>query len=121
MNIYLSVPLSVDYVPVPVPQPKPVNIRTRGARVQILTGTGTDDLNFIHGLPVSITKHPLLVSPIITLLFIFVVVILVFGLLIFIVVMCRLRPQARSQAKPGQKKPSQAQPDCWLETAFGLA
>ena len=57
MNIYLSVPLSVDYVPVPVPQPKPVNIRTRGARVRILTGTGTDDLNFIHGLPVSITKY----------------------------------------------------------------
>ena len=57
MNIYLSVPLSVDYVPVPVPQPKPVNIRTRGARVRILTGTGTDDLNFIHGLPVSITTE----------------------------------------------------------------
>ena len=37
------------------------------------------------------------------------------------VVMCWLWPEARSQAKPGQKKPGQAGPNLWPETAFGLA
>ena len=36
-------------------------------------------------------------------------------------VMCRLRPEARSQAKPSQKKLGQAGPDLWPETAFGPA
>ena len=35
--------------------------------------------------------------------------------------MCRLRPEARSRAKPSQKKPGQAGPDLWPETAFGPA
>ena len=35
--------------------------------------------------------------------------------------MCQLRPEARSQAKPSQKKPGQAGPDFWLEPAFGPA
>ena len=37
------------------------------------------------------------------------------------VVMCRLRPEARGWAKPSQKKPGQAGPKLWPETAFGLA
>ena len=36
-------------------------------------------------------------------------------------VMCRLRPEARGRAKPSQKKPGQAGPDLWPETAFGPA
>lgn len=32
--------------------------------------------------------------------------------------MCRLRPEARSQAKPGQKKPGQAGPEGWPEGGF---
>ena len=36
-------------------------------------------------------------------------------------VMCRLRPEARGQAKLSQKKSGQARPDLWPETAFGLA
>ena len=36
-------------------------------------------------------------------------------------VMCRLRPEARSRAKPGQKKPGQAEPFTWPEAAFGPA
>jgi len=36
-------------------------------------------------------------------------------------VMCRLRPEARSRAKPSQNKPGQAGPDLWPETAFGPA
>jgi hypothetical protein len=36
-------------------------------------------------------------------------------------VMCRLRPEGRSRAKPSQKKPGQAGPDLWPETAFGPA
>ena len=36
-------------------------------------------------------------------------------------VMCRLRPEARSRAKPGQKKPGQAKPFTWPEVAFGPA
>ena len=39
----------------------------------------------------------------------------------FVVVMCRLWPEARSRAKPGQKKPGQAGPDLWPEPAFGPA
>jgi len=38
-----------------------------------------------------------------------------------LLVMCRLRPEARGRAKPGQKKPGQAGPDLWPETAFGPA
>ena len=36
-------------------------------------------------------------------------------------VMCQLWPEARSQARPGQKNPGQAGPDLWPEMAFGLA
>ena len=36
------------------------------------------------------------------------------------VVMCRLWPEARGQAKPSQKKLGQAGPDLWPEMAFGL-
>ena len=38
-----------------------------------------------------------------------------------LVVMCRLRPEARGRAKLSQKKPGQAGPDLWPETAFGPA
>jgi hypothetical protein len=38
-----------------------------------------------------------------------------------ILVICWLRPEAKSQAKPGQKKPGQAGPKVWPELAFGLA
>ena len=38
-----------------------------------------------------------------------------------ILVMCWLRPEARSQARPGQKKPGQAGFCAWPEVAFGLA
>jgi hypothetical protein len=34
---------------------KPVQIHTRGPWVWVLAGTGKDDLNFTHGLPVSNT------------------------------------------------------------------
>ena len=37
------------------------------------------------------------------------------------VVMCRLWPEARSRAKPSQKKPGQAGPNLWPEPAFGPA
>ena len=33
----------------------------------------------------------------------------------------RLRPEAKSRAKPGQKKPGQARPKLWPELAFGPA
>ncbi len=36
-------------------------------------------------------------------------------------VICRLRPEAQSQAKPGPKKPGQAGPKWWPERAFGPA
>ena len=36
-----------------------------------------------------------------------------------ILVMCQLWPEARGQARPSQKKPGQARPDLWPETAFG--
>ena len=36
-------------------------------------------------------------------------------------VMCWLWPEAKSRAKPGQKKPSQARPREWPQLAFGLA
>ena len=39
----------------------------------------------------------------------------------YVVVMCRLRPEARSRAKPSQNKPGQAGPNLWPETAFGPA
>ena len=37
------------------------------------------------------------------------------------VVMCRLWPEARSRARPSQKKPGQAGPNVWPEPAFGPA
>ena len=46
----------MDRIPVPVPEPKPVYIHTRGQWVRVLAGTGTDDLKFTHGLPVSNTE-----------------------------------------------------------------
>jgi hypothetical protein len=36
-------------------------------------------------------------------------------------VICRLRPEAKSRAKPSQNKPGQAGPKLWPELAFGPA
>jgi hypothetical protein len=35
--------------------------------------------------------------------------------------MCTARPQAKSQAKPGQNRPGQAKPKSWLAHGFGPA